>query len=177
MIHFRFFLLIVVLPFLCTPRFGGAIAQVPAAGELDNPLAVHSLDRMSVTRERPVFSPSRRPPPPPPQPIVQIPSPPPPPAPPNLTLFGIVLEADEARALVRIAPRNDIVRVRIGEEVNGWKVTQIERRQLVLSLDGRSVTFTLFGGQGPKAAIGRPPARAVDRQIPIQMQPPMSGPR
>jgi type II secretory pathway component PulC len=158
---------------LFTPRFGVATAQVPdqTGIVLDNPLAVHTLDRLSVTRERPVFSPSRRPPPPPPQPIVQLPSPPPPPAPPSLTLFGIVLEAGEARAVVRIAPRGEIVRVRIGEEINGWKVTQIERRQLVLSLEGRSVTFTLFGGQGPKPPIGGPASPAVNPpQRPIQPQ-------
>jgi type II secretory pathway component PulC len=179
MTPFRHFPLIAALPLFWTLQLGIATAQAQdqAGAVLDNPLAVHSLDRMSATRERPVFSPSRRPPAPPPQPIVQLPSPSPPPAPPNMSLFGVVLEANEARAVVRIAPKNDIVRLRVGEEIGGWKVTQIERRRLVLSLDDRSATFTLFDGQGPKPPIGRPASRAVDRQMPIQLQPPILAPR
>jgi hypothetical protein len=37
--------------------------------------------------------------------------------------------------------------VRIGDDIGGWKVTQIEERQLVLSLDDRSATYTLFSGR------------------------------
>src|SRR5260370_6901414 len=59
----------------------------PQAGEgregaaLPSPLAAQPLDRLSATRERPLFSPTRRPPPPPP-PVVAAPAPPPPPPPP-----------------------------------------------------------------------------------------------
>jgi hypothetical protein len=177
--RYRRLLFLVAIPLLWVPQMGIATAQVqdPAGVAVGNPLAAQSLDRMSATRERPIFSPSRRPPAPPPQPIVRLPSLPPPPAPPSLTLFGIVLEADEARALIRVAPKNDILRLRIGEEIDGWKVSQIERRRLVLSHDDRSATFTLFSGQGPQGPIGRPASRAVDRPIPIQMQPPIPAPR
>jgi hypothetical protein len=76
-------------------------AQTPtqATGDLANPVAALSLDRLSVTRERPLFSPSRRPPPPPPVPIAS--APPPPPPPPNLTLFGVVMDDEDARAVVQ----------------------------------------------------------------------------
>jgi hypothetical protein len=142
--------------------------QDEAGVVLENPLAVHSLDRMSATRERPLFSPSRRPPAPPAPPIVQLPVIAPPPPPPNVTLFGIVLEADEARALVRVPPKNEMIRVRIGEEIGGWKVTQIDGRKLVLSLDDRLATFTIFSGQGAKAPNVRTPSPVVDKQIPNQ---------
>jgi general secretion pathway protein N len=120
-----------------------------------SPLAAHPLDRLSATRERPLFSPGRRPPAPPPAPIVAASPPPPPPPPPKLVLFGIVMDADEARAVVGGMggkPR----RVRIGDDIEGWKVTQIEERQLVLSLDDRSATFTLFSGQGAGPGKGQP---------------------
>jgi hypothetical protein len=151
-----------------------ALAQVPgqAGGTVDNPLAVHSLDRMSDTRDRPLFSPSRRPPPPPP-PSVNLPVAPPPP-PPSLILLGTVLEADEARAIVRVAPRNDLIRVRFGEEIAGWKVTQIEPRKLVLSLGDRSATFTLFSAPA-KAPSGR--MQSPERRIPSPVSPPIAGSR
>jgi hypothetical protein len=76
-------------------------AQIPtqATGDLANPVAALSLDRLSATRERPLFSPSRRPPPPPPAPIAN--APPPPPPPPKLTLFGVVMDDEDARAVVQ----------------------------------------------------------------------------
>jgi hypothetical protein len=129
-------------------------ATTPATGLL-SPLAAHPADRLSATRERPLFSPSRRPPAPPPAPIRGPPPPAPPPAPPNVTLVGIVMDTEEARAIVQAGPQNEIRRVRIGDDVGGWKVTQIEGRKLVLSLDSRLATFTMFGGHGnpaPKVA-------------------------
>jgi hypothetical protein len=117
-----------------------------------SPLAAHPLDRLSSTRERPLFTPSRHLPAPPPPPVVAATPPPPPP---KLTLFGVVMDADEARAVVGgmgDKPR----RVRIGDDIGGWKVTQIEERQLVLSLDDRSATFTLFSGQSAGPGKGQP---------------------
>jgi len=143
-------------------------AQAEAPVAATNPLAMQTLDRLSATRERPLFSPTRRPPPPPPE-IVRGPEPPPPPAPPpNVTLSGIVMDGEEARAVVRTGPANQVVRVRIGDDVGGWKVSQIEGRKLVLSLDGRLATFTLFnsenGNRAPKQSNNQteePPAAAA----------------
>jgi len=121
-------------------------AQPPELPTMANPLAAQPLDRLSATRDRPLFSPTRRPPPPPP--------PPPPeqapvaviPQPPNLTLVGIGLDDEGARALIRSsATKAD--RVQIGDDIGGWKVTQIDGRRLVLSLDGRFATFTLFSNE------------------------------
>jgi general secretion pathway protein N len=131
-----------------------ARAQAPAQAQASSPptasasaqaspLAALPLDRFPVTRERPLFSPARRPaPPPPPSAMTVIPKLPP--APPSLTLLGVVMDSEEARAIVQIA--NEVRRLRMGEEVSGWKVTQIEARKLVLSLDSsHSATFTMFG--------------------------------
>ena len=121
----------------------GANAQTKdqPAGILGNPLQVLSLDRLSASRDRPLFSPDRRPPAPPPPPVERAPEPPP--APPDVTLLGIVVDGERTRAIVRSGTAK-IERVQIGDDFSGWKVSQIEGRRLLLSLDDRSVTFTLF---------------------------------
>ena len=126
-----------------------------STGTLANPLEAQPLDRLSATRERPLFSPTRRPipppPPPPPEaaPVAVVPQPP------NVQLFGIVVDDEGARAIVRSGAEK-VDRVQIGDDIGGWKVSQIEGRRLVLSLDGRFATFTLFsndsGLQTPRDA-------------------------
>ena len=118
-----------------------AQSQGQPAGILGNPLQGLSLDRLSASRDRPLFSPDRRPPAPPPPPVERAPEPPP--APPDVTLLGIVVDGERTRAIVRSGTAK-IERVQIGDDFSGWKVSQIEGRRLLLSLDDRSVTFTLF---------------------------------
>jgi hypothetical protein len=134
----------------------GAGAASSAGGVLANPLATHAIEQLSATRERPLFSPARRPPDPPPAPVVQRIEPTPPPPAPSVVLVGTVTEADGARAIVRSGTAT--IRLRMGDEIGGWKVTEIETRRLVLSLDDRSAAFTLFGGEPPKPAMMAAPA-------------------
>jgi hypothetical protein len=127
-------------------------AEAPAESHRDgappvSPLAAQPLERMSNTRDRPLFSPTRRPPAPPP---VVVATPPPPPPPPDLALLGVVMDGEEARAVVRTGSAAKILRVGIGDDIGGWKVGQIEGRQLVLLLDGRTATFTMFAGNNKK---------------------------
>jgi hypothetical protein len=124
-------------------------------GGLINPLAAQPLEAMSATRDRPLFSPTRRPPPPPPQIVAAPPPPPPPPEPPSVLLVGVVMDGEEAKALVRFTAVNKVIHAKIGDDIEGWKVAQIEGRKLVLSLDGRLATFTMFSGdrkEAPKPA-------------------------
>lgn len=112
---------------------------------LDNPLASFSLDRLQATRDRPLFAPSRRPPPLPVarqvvEPVVILP-------PPNMVLFGIVADHTGARAVLRSGGSGKVIPARIGDEIEGWKVTQIEPRRLVLTDHDRSVSFALFAGR------------------------------
>ena len=135
--------------------------QVQARAPTDipaSPLAAYSVDRLSATSERPLFSPGRRPPAPPPAPVTAAAPPPPPP---KLILFGTIMDADDARAVVGVGTADKTRRVRIGDDIGGWKVTQIEERQLVLSLDDRSATFTLFSSQHHGPGEGQPVSAAV----------------
>jgi hypothetical protein len=131
--------------------------QAPA---LANPLAALSLDDLSATRERPLFSPTRRlpaepPPAAPPPPVVAAPAPPAPV--PTLALFGIIADAEGARAMVRTGASKDILRLRVGDTVESWTVARIGRTELVLQLGERTETVTLFA---PNASQARPTAAA-----------------
>jgi hypothetical protein len=141
------------------PAAAGAIAaQVGAASE--NPLATQPLNLLSDTRDRPLFSPTRRPPPPPPTPVVERVTPPAPVPPPNVVLLGVVTDETGARAVVRSNSPDKIVRARLGELIDGWQVTEIEPRRLVLSHDARSVSFALFGRQKDSVVRDAAPAAA-----------------
>ena len=130
-------------------------AEDRPAAAVSNPVAAQSLDRLSTTLERPLFSPSRHPPAPPPPPAVEAAAPPS--SPPNLLLFGVVMDGEGARALIRASADKKIQRAQIGDDIEGWKVVQIEGRKLVLALDGRFATFTLFSSdRGRREAAGRP---------------------
>jgi general secretion pathway protein N len=113
------------------------------ATTLDNPLAAHSLDEFTATRDRPLFTRGRRPPAVA-HAVPAVAAPPPPAPPPQLALFGILVEAGEASAVVRGAPSEKVIHVRVGDQIDGWEVSQIAERQIVLSQDDRSVAFTMF---------------------------------
>jgi hypothetical protein len=145
----------------------------PAPAAALTPLAAQPLDGLSATRERPLFSPTRRPPPAPPVVAEGPPPPPPPPPPPDVALFGIVMDGESARAVIRANPAANVTRVEIGDDVGGWKVVQIEGRKLVLALDGRLATFVMFAGNHANAApkpgsmsqvVDKPPQQTQQQQ-------------
>ena len=136
---------------------------------LSNPLAAQSLERLSATVDHPLFSPSRRPTAPP---AAQIPQPPAPSAPPpNLVLFGIVMDGERARAIVQVGAEKKILRAQIGDDIGGWTVTRVEERRLVLSLNGRFATFTLFNREIDQRISGdSTPSKGSDRPLQLQQQ-------
>jgi hypothetical protein len=132
--------------FVSVLGFAVAAAQQPEqSSALSNPIAAQSLSKLSVTLDHPLFSPNRRPPAPPP-PIEQTAAPSAPPSEPKLILLGVVMDGEGARAILRTSADRKILRAQIGDDIDGWKVSQIEGRKMVLSLDGRFATFTLFSG-------------------------------
>jgi hypothetical protein len=150
------------------PRGDARQAVAPAT-----PLAVQPFDSLRASRERPLFSPTRRPPAPPPVVERRPDPPPPPPPPPNVALFAVVVVGDDARAVVRTAPGADVTRVRTGDDIGGWTVARIESQRLVLSLDGRLATFTMFAGNSRGDG---PPSPAADLTFPYQSPPSRSLP-
>ena len=150
----RYLCLTPALLLIWTTAAPGADAPVSpqASGgvTLANPLAALTMEQLSAIVDRPLFSPNRRRAPTPA--VVRNPEPQTtaPPPPPSLVLSGVVMDAEGARVVVLVGPERRALRAQIGDEIGGWKVTQIEGRKLVLSLGGRFATFTLFNREGAK---------------------------
>ncbi len=148
-----------------------------------NPVAEVPLDRLSDTRNRPLFSPSRCPPASPAPPataarVERAPQPLPLLSPPGVALFGIVVGAQGARAFIATGAANRIIGVQPGDDVSGWTVTAITQRNLVLSRAERSATFTLFSAGNASqtgrsdAAASNPPATRAAPQATRTADPP-----
>ncbi|WP_148233819.1 hypothetical protein [Aurantimonas manganoxydans] len=116
--------------------------------ELGLPLDDADLTNLTQTRARPLFAPSRRQPLPPPAPIprpvaIRLPAPPVPPPPPDIHLLGVIAIGGKRTALVAI-PGTGTVRLKTGEQYEGWTATIPNLKTLEFQMAGRSQTFRLF---------------------------------
>lgn len=147
---------------------GGPAERAKPQTALANPLQAQSLTKLFATNAHPLFVPSRhRPAPePPPSPVVRLPAPPAPP--PNVVLVGVLKSESGVQALLRLNATGKLISVRIGSEVEGWKVSAIGDRQLQLARDGRQTTVVLF-----KASVG---AHKPEVATPVSYQPPEPNP-
>jgi hypothetical protein len=119
----------------------------PARPLSANPLWGIPLTQLSNTRERPVFSPSRRPPP------VAVAEPvvtrqPPPPRkkevePPQLSLVGTIAGDDEGFGIFLDQSTNAALRLKVGEDFQGWRLSAIHGREVTMEKDERRVVLTL----------------------------------
>jgi hypothetical protein len=130
--------------------------RAPLSG---NPLWVIPLKELSNTRERPIFSPSRRPPPPPVVEKPYVPPPPqrvetkPPPEPLMLSLLGTIAGDSSGVALFMEKGSQEVVRLRTGESHQGWVLRSVHGREAMLEKGDRKETVTLpRPGDGMAAA-------------------------
>jgi len=121
----------------------------PLGVRAGNPLWAVPLSSLTATRERPLFSSSRRPPAPPvvAAPVVQArPAPPPPPprAPeqPRLSLVGTV-GGEEGIAVFVDQATQAIVRLRTGEGHDGWVLRAVGGREVTLQNDRDTAVLSL----------------------------------
>jgi len=127
-----------------------------------NPLWAIPLGSLSATRERPIFTPSRRPP----ASVVAAPSPvepakPPPVAPerPQLTLVGTVIgDATSIAVFVRTMTK-DTVRLRMGEGHDGWILRSVKGREATLQKDSETAVLGLMPSGASTDILVRLPAR------------------
>ena len=135
-------------------------ALVPARAEPRNPLGALRLEALAVTRQRPLFRPSRRPPPPP---HIEAPPPPAPVAedkpvvfgPPPFDLIGSIVGPRTAYVLLRNHATGKIERMRRGDGSEGWRVGAIGMRKVTLKRDGRTEVLALAAPQaGADASRG-----------------------
>jgi len=128
------------------PPLPEADDQAVTGAEQDNPLWGVPINALRVTRERPLFSPSRRPPAPvvasaPVTPVKAVA--PPITAAPALSLLGIVAGKDEAFAVFINTQTHDTVRLRTGEGDGGWVLRSVSGREATIEKDHRTEILRL----------------------------------
>ncbi len=131
-----------------------AAAPAPAAAEGETDKGLPALEDLTATRERPLFSSTRRPPEaePPPQAaatIVEAASMP-------FELVGIVLGADMSAAIFRNTDTKEETRVPKGDKIGDWSVDDISDRAVVLRGRDKRVRMRLFNeASAPGVQVGR----------------------
>jgi hypothetical protein len=114
----------------------------PVAG--GNPLRAIPLSSLPVTRQRPIFLPSRRPArglelasaqSQPAAPVTQ--------SRPNLTLLGTIAGETDGTAIFLDETSKSIVRLKTGEGRLGWKLQLVSRRQATLQKGSETAIFVL----------------------------------
>jgi hypothetical protein len=126
-----------------------------AKSRAGNPLWTVPLSALSATRDRPLFSVSRRPPivaapiaaPPPKQEALA----PPPPERPLLTLVGTIVSRKASFAILQGSNTEAISRLRVGQENDGWRVQGISLRSIVVEKGPQSVELGLPRPDGAPA--------------------------
>lgn len=139
------------------PRPAPHSADTAADAASGNPLWALPLAQLSITRERPIFSPSRRPPPPP-RPAyvapvaIQQPVKPPEPERPAVSLLGTIIgtSADDRLAVFLEAGTANVIRLRVGEDHQGWVLRLVNPRQATMVKDSDPVVLEM-------PAPGEPP--------------------
>ena len=127
-----------------------------------NPLWSVPLSALTATQERPIFSAMRRPPPravaASPAEEVNVPAPPRLlEAPPPLLLLGAVVGEGEAIAIFVNRTDQKVVRLRQGESLGGWSLTEVQPREVTLKQGDRSEVLAL---QRPDGIPAGPPVGA-----------------
>jgi hypothetical protein len=156
-----------------------AVERPPPGG---NPLWALPLKQLSITQERPIFSPSRRRPPPAAPayvaPVaVQTPPKPKEPERPSITLVGTILGRSESIAIFLNPATRDIVRLLLGEDHEGWALRSVKTREVTLVKDRERVVLELAppGDQAVVAdstppAVPQPPAPSA-LSAPVRREP------
>jgi general secretion pathway protein N len=120
-----------------------APARTPSA----NPLWGIPLTQLSGTRDRPIFSPSRRPPPPVVAAEPVLVKPPPPRKqevePPRLSLVGTIASGDEGFGIFLDQSTKAALRLKVGEDYQGWKLRAIQGREVTMEKDQQAAVLTL----------------------------------
>ncbi|SDN38811.1 hypothetical protein [Afipia sp. GAS231] len=124
------------------------LPAVPERAPSANPLWGIPLASLSATRERPIFSVSRRPPPPAVASASVTKAPPPPPKPlpierPQLSLVGTIASGDQGFGIFVDQTTKAALRLRIGDYYQGWKLRSVRGREVTLERDQETAILSL----------------------------------
>jgi general secretion pathway protein N len=147
------------------PKDAGA--RPPPGG---NPLWGIPISALDATRERPIFSASRRPPMPPvvAQRVAAAPPPPKPAEPeqPLLTLVGTAIGNPKNVAVVLDRTTKTLVRLHVGEAVSGWILRSVDSRTMTVEKNSQTVTLALPApGSVPANPFPVPVASGIAREF------------
>jgi len=140
---------------------GPRAEQVPTAGQpTGNPLWAIPLRQLSATRDRPVFSPSRRPPPPAVVAPIAAPAVRPVPKPaeperPRISLVGTIASKIEGIGVFIDQETKKTIRLKIGEAHNGWALSTIKAREVTLRKERATAVLGLPPPGGKEAGALR----------------------
>ncbi|HEY6020764.1 MAG TPA: hypothetical protein VIY48_12975 [Candidatus Paceibacterota bacterium] len=142
-----------------------------AAASVGNAVLAIPLSRLSMTRDRPIFSASRRPPPPPAAPVIAKPIEPKPvekEQQPPLILVGTVAGEDSGIAVFVEQSSEVVVKLRVNESYKGWTLRSIQGREVTLLKGPKSSVLALAppgGSVEPASAQAAllPPRRSPRR--------------
>jgi general secretion pathway protein N len=130
-----------------------------------NPLWAIPLTQLSGTRDRPIFSPSRRP-----APVAAATEPAvvrPPPRkkaiePPPLSLVGTIASDEESFGIFIDQSTKAALRLKVGEDHQGWKLKTIHGREVTMEKDQQGAVLTLpQPGGGASGEVRLVPVSAV----------------
>jgi hypothetical protein len=149
-----------------------APAPVPERALSANPLWGIPLTSLSGTRDRPIFSSSRRPPPAVAPTAVPnlVASKPREPERPPLSLVGTIASGDEGFGIFLDQSTKAALRLKVGEDYQGWKLRSVQGREATLEKNQQVVTLALPQPGGGQAAIEvhneiRPPQANAGRLL------------
>jgi general secretion pathway protein N len=138
--------------------------RVPSA----NPLWAIPLATLATTRDRPIFSPSRRPPPAAVAPVPVVAAPPrPKPAKverPQLALVGTIGGPEESFAIFVDQTTKVALRLKIGEDYQGWSLRAVAPREVTLEHDDQTEVLSL---PAPDANAARQVSMRAENSAPI----------
>jgi hypothetical protein len=104
-----------------------------------NPLWAIPLSSLTATRDRPLFSASRRPPPPAVAPVAVVSAPPPPPPTepdkPNLVLVGTIVGDANSFGIFIYQTSRTALRLKLGERHEGCTLRSVQKREAMLVKD------------------------------------------
>jgi hypothetical protein len=133
-----------------------------------NPLWAIPLSALTATRERPIFSASRRPPPPAVAPVAAVRAPPPRPAEPEkprLVLVGTIVGDADGFGIFVDQTSKTALRLKLGEQHDGWTLRSVKSREATLEKDEQTAVIAMpLPGKGSEADVQMTPpvpARAV----------------
>lgn len=132
-----------------------AAAQSPPANAPVRSFTLPPLEELRATRERPLFSSSRRPdaeatPEPDVGPVEESPDSLP------FELTGVVMGIDVAIAILRNRDTQETVQLRRGESLEAWSIEEIAARHVVLRQEDRQVRLELFPAKAEGSAAAPP---------------------